>query len=194
MLRTDTSGNPNFRELIARVRSNSLAAYGHQDLPFERLVEVLNPARSLSRHPLFQVMLTLQNNAPASLDLPGLAAAVEPVDTASTKFDLTLNLAEQRSAAGVPAGIDGALEYATDLFDRASVAALADRFIRLLEAAVAEPERAIGSLDILSAAERRTILREWNDTAHAVPSAVLPQLFEAQAAKNPDAVAVVFAD
>ena len=194
MLRTDTSGNPNFRELIARVRSNSLAAYGHQDLPFERLVEVLNPARSLSRHPLFQVMLTLQNNAPASLDLPGLAAAVEPVDTASTKFDLTLNLAEQRSAAGVPAGIDGALEYATDLFDRASVAALADRFIRLLEAAVAEPERAIGSLDILSAAERRTLLREWNDTARAIPSAVLPQLFEAQAAKNPDAVAVVFAD
>ena len=192
VLRTDTSGNPSFRELIARVRASSLAAYSHQDLPFERLVEVLNPARSLSRHPLFQVMLALQNNAPVSLELPGLVAVVEPVDTASAKFDLLLSLAEQRGSDGQPAGIDGVLEYATDLFDRASVAALAGRLVRLLEAAVAEPERAIGSLDILSAEERHTILREWNDTAHPVPSATLPQLFEAQVGKSPDAIAVVF--
>ena len=194
VLRTDTSGNPSFRELIARVRASSLSAYSHQDLPFERLVEVINPARSLSRHPLFQVMLVLQNNAPASLELPGLVAVVEPVDTASAKFDLSLSLAEQRGSDGQPAGIDGALEYATDLFDRASVEALAGRLVRLLEAAVAEPERAIGSLDILSAEERDTILREWNDTAHPIPSATLPQLFEAQVDKSPDAIAVVFED
>src|SRR5207249_6538583 len=194
VLRTDTSGNPSLRELIGRVRASNLLAYSHQEVPFERLVEVLNPARSLSRHPLFQVMLALQNNAPVNLELPGLVAVVEAVDTASAKFDLSLGLTEQRGSDGHPAGIDGVLEYATDLFERASVATLVGRLVRLLEAAVAEPERAIGSLDILSAAERHTILWEWNDTAHPVPSATLPQLFEAQVARTPDAVAVVFED
>src|SRR5262249_14256241 len=155
-------------------------AYSHQDLPFERLVEVLNPARSLSRHPLFQVMLALQNNAPANLEAPGLVATLEPVDAVSAKFDLSLSLTQQRGSDGTPAGIDGVLEYATDLFERVSVEALAGRLVRLLDAAVAEPERAIGSLDILSAEERHTILHEWNDTAHALPSATLPELFEAQ--------------
>src|SRR5262249_15886336 len=151
VLRTDTSGNPSFRKLIGRVRTSNLSAYSHQDLPFERLVEVINPARSLSRHPLFQVMLVLQNNAPANLDeLPqGLTAAVEPVDTASAKVDMSINLTEQRGADGRPVGIDGVLEYATDLFERASVETLAQRLVRLLEAAVADPDRAIGRLDIL---------------------------------------------
>ena len=195
MLRTDTSGNPSLRELIARVRATNLAAYGHQELPFERLVEVINPARSLARHPLFQVMLAFQNNAPVSFDgLPGLHAAYEPVANASAKFDLSLALREQRSSDGSPAGIAGSLEYATDLFDRASVEAMAGRFVRLLEAAIADPERAIGALDILSSDERRTILHDWNDTAHAVPSATLPELFAAQVAKTPDATAVVLED
>ena len=192
VLRTDTSGNPSLRELIARVRLSNLAAYGHQDLPFERLVEVLNPERSLSRHPLFQVMLVLQNNAPVSFDLPGLSASVEPVASASAKFDLSVSLSEQRAPDGTPMGISGVLEYASDLFERTSVEALAGRLVRLLEAAVAAPERAIGNLDILSAAERHTILREWNDTAHPVASATLPELFAAQVAKTPDAVALVF--
>ena len=121
VLRTDTSGDPSFRELLARVRTGNLAAYSHQELPFERLVEVLNPARSLARHPLFQVMLVLQNNAPAGLELPGLTAAFEPVATAGAKFDLSVSLAEQRGADGAPAGYRAALEYATDLFERASV-------------------------------------------------------------------------
>ena len=119
MLRTDTSGNPSPRELIGRVRANNLAAYGHQDLPFERLVEVLNPERSLSRHPLFQVLLVLQNDAPASFALPGLSVAVEAIETmASARFDLALRVGEKRTGDGSPAGIDGILEYATDLFDR----------------------------------------------------------------------------
>ncbi|HEU5284242.1 MAG TPA: condensation domain-containing protein, partial [Burkholderiales bacterium] len=194
VLRTDTSGNPSLRELIARVRSTNLAAYGHQELPFERLVEVINPARSLSRHPLFQVMLVLQNTAPAALELAGLRAQFEPVASATAKFDLSLSLAEQRASDGAPAGIAGVLEYASDLFERASAEALAARLVRLLEAALADPERAIGSLDILSAAERRTILLDWNDTARAVPSATLPELFAAQVARTPDATAVVFED
>ena len=151
VLRTDTSGNPSFRALIERVRATNLSAYSHQELPFERLVEVLNPARSLSRHPLFQVMLALQNNAPVSFEeLPGLTAAFEPVTTATAKFDLSLSLGEQRGADGAPAGIHGVLEYATDLFDRANIEALVGRLVRLLEAAVADADRPIGSLDILT--------------------------------------------
>ena len=194
VLRTDTSGNPSFRNLIARVRAANLTAYSHQDLPFERLVEVLNPARSLARHPLFQVMLAFENNARVSFDLPNLTTTLEAVDTATAKFDLSLDLGERRAPDGSPQGIDGALEYSTDLFDRPSAEAIAGRLIRLLEAMIAAPDQPIGCLDILSAAERHTILREWNDTARPIPAATLPELFEAQAARTPDAVAVVFED
>ena len=194
VLRTDTSGAPSFRELVGRVRASNLAAYSHQELPFERLVEVLNPSRSLSRHPLFQVMLVLQNNAELRPELLGLEAGFEAVSTASAKFDLSLSLAERRGFDGTPAGIEGALEYASDLFDRSSVEAIAGRLVRLLEGAVADPDRAIGRLDILSPAERHTILREWNDTARAVPGKTLPELFAAQVARTPAADAVVFED
>ena len=194
VLRTDTSGDPSFRDLVGRVRAGNLAAYGHQDLPFERLVEVLNPSRSLARHPLFQVVLTLQNNAAVSIDLAELSASVEAVATSSAKFDLTLSLGEERAADGSPAGISGMLEYATDLFDRESVEALGARLIRLLEASVAQPDCAIGRLDILDAAERQTLLCDWNDTARALPVATLPELFSAQAARSPEAVAVVFGE
>jgi nonribosomal peptide synthetase DhbF len=189
VLRTDTSGNPSFRELVARVRAGNLSAYGHQDLPFERLVEVINPARSLSRHPLFQVMLALQNTAEVKLELDGLSTSFERVATSSAKFDLSVSVGEERGPDGAPAGIGGVVEYATDLFDRASVEALIGRLVRLLEAVVAEPERGIGSLDILAPAERVTILHDWNDTAHPIPSATLPQLFAAQVARTPDAIA-----
>src|SRR5262249_7693740 len=194
VLRTDVSGNPSFGELIGRVRAGNLSAYGQQDLPFERLVEVLNPARSLSRHPLFQVMLVLQNQPEPVLELAGLSARVEEVSGASAKFDLSLSLAEERGEDGSPAGIHGVLEYASDLFERGSVERLGERFIRLLEGAVADPECAIGSIEILAAEERQIILRDWNDTARVVPSATLPELFAAQALKTPDAVAVVFED
>ena len=191
VLRTDTSGDPSFRALLGRVRSADLAAYAHQDLPFERLVEALNPARSLARHPLFQVMLAFQNNAEPGLALPGLAVAFEPVASRSAQFDLSVSLGERHAADGSPAGIDGVIEYATDLFERASVEALAGRLVRLLEAAAADPERPIGALDILGADERRTLLRDWNATARAIAAASLPELVAAQAARTPDAVAVV---
>ncbi len=194
VLRTDTSGHPSFRALLARVRTDNLAAYSHQDVPFERLVEVLNPARSLSRHPLFQVMLAFQNNAPVALELDGVSARYEAVSTSSAKFDLALSLLETRTADGAPGGLAGTLEYASDLFDRSSVAALAERLTRLLAAAVAAPDGSIGSLEMLAAAERRVLLEDWNATARAVPAATLPELFAAQAGATPDAVAVVFED
>ena len=125
VLRTDTSGNPDFGELIGRVRSRNLAAYAHAELPFERLVEVLNPARSLSRHPLFQVMLAFEaaDGAGAELSLPGLTVQPHAVAAATSKFDLSVALTEQRTASGEPAGLTGVLEYAADLFDRGTVEA-----------------------------------------------------------------------
>src|SRR5262249_28057659 len=117
VLRTDTSGNPSFRTLVQRVRATSLAAYAPQDLSLERLVEALTPQRSLSRHPLFQVMFTLQNNAPVSFELPDLVVRAEPASVTVAQVDLSVNLAEQRGKDGSAAGIDGIIEYATDLFD-----------------------------------------------------------------------------
>ncbi len=199
VLRTDSSGNPSFRELVARVRAGNLAAYAHQDMPFERLVEVLNPARSMSRHPLFQVMLVFApDQGDAALDLPGIDVAPQPVANASAKFDLSLSLAERRGAGGMPAGIDAVLEYAVDLFDEITVATLGARLVRLLARAVAAPDRALGSIDLLDASERDTILRDWNDHSDGASlatldlQATLPELFAAQAARTPDAVALVF--
>ncbi|HEY9345887.1 MAG TPA: amino acid adenylation domain-containing protein, partial [Inquilinus sp.] len=194
VLRTDTAGDPSFAELLARVRETDLAAYQHQDVPFERLVEIVNPARSLARHPMFQVMLVLQNNAAPVIDLPGLAVAPQPVETTTTKFDLSFSLAEVRGPGGSLQGLQGTIEYATDLFDLATVEQMAGRLVRLFEAVAADPARRIGSVELLEPEERRRLLVEWNDTAQPVPAATLPGLFEAQCARTPDAVALVFED
>ena len=157
-------------------------------------MEVLNPARSLSRHPLFQVMLAFESAAlRRAAALPGLDVRFEAVASATAKFDLSVALVERRAAGGAPAGIEGVLEYAADLFDRGTVAGLGDRLIRLLAGAVAAPERAIGALELLSLAERRQLLVEWNATARPVAPALLPALFAAQAQRTPDAVAVICA-
>ncbi|GGS36121.1 amino acid adenylation domain-containing protein [Actinokineospora fastidiosa] len=182
VLRTDTSGDPTFRELVARVADNDLAAYANQDVPFERLVEVLNPPRSLARHPLFQVMLTLQNNAQAALDLPGLTATPYPVPTGSVKFDLSMSLAE------TPHGIDGILSYRADLFDEDTAARIAAWYARLLAAAVADPDRPITDLPLLDPAEHTAALGD--DLPHDVPIVPVPDLIEAQVARTPDAPAV----
>ena len=194
VLRTDTSGNPSFRELLGRVRSFALNAYAHQDLPFERLVEALNPARSLARHPLFQVMLILQNAPSAALELPGVIVTSNPVTTSAAKFDLAFGVAERRAKNGAPEGIEGVIEYSSDLFERATAEAMAQRLVRLLEAAVAHPDQHLSALPLMSEAERCQILDEWNDTAHSIPAATLPELFEEQVTRTPEATATICGD
>ncbi|MGH3431106.1 MAG: condensation domain-containing protein, partial [Mycobacteriales bacterium] len=194
VLRTDTSADPTFAQLLARVRATDLGAYTHQDLPFEHLVEVLNPTRSLARHPLFQVMLAFQNTPQAGLTLPGLDVHPHPVGTTTAKFDLGLNLREHRDTHGEPHGITGAIRYATDLFDRASIETLATRLIRLLETVATDPDQPLSTIELLTAAERHQTLVEWNDTTHPIPAATLPELFEQQVARAPDNTALVFQD
>ncbi|MEV0750382.1 amino acid adenylation domain-containing protein [Streptomyces sp. NPDC050273] len=189
VLRTDLSGNPTFRELLDRVRRTDLAAFGRQDVPFERLVEVLNPERSLSRHPLFQTALSWNTEA-AVLDLSGVAPERQRVHVGTAKFDLNVVLAEQRTASGGAAGILGQIEYSLDLFDRETVVGLAERLVRLLTAAVTDPRLRVGEIEILSAPERQRIVHDWNATGAPVPAASLPELIAAQADRTPDAVAV----
>ncbi|MFF4083541.1 amino acid adenylation domain-containing protein [Streptomyces sp. NPDC001777] len=194
VLRTDTSGDPSFRELLGRVRAVDLAAYENQDLPFERLVEVLNPARSLARNPLFQVMVVLQNLERPDVEFEGLrVSGVGPVGV-TAKFDLSFHVAERFGADGGAGGIEGVVEYAEDLFDRSTVESLVDRLVRLLEAAVAGPDRPLSGLDILAPAERHQLLTTWNNTDEEVSTDTLPALFEAQAARTPDHPAVLFGD
>ncbi|MEU5775093.1 non-ribosomal peptide synthase/polyketide synthase [Streptomyces venezuelae] len=189
VLRTDVSGQPTFRDLLDRVRTTNLDAYAHQDVPFERLVELLNPTRSRARHPLFQVLLALQNTPESDLELPGLTFAVEPADAGVAKFDLSFNVREHHGDRG-PGGIAGTLEYNGDLFDHGTAAALATRLERVLRALLADPDAPVSRADVLDEDERRRVLTEWNDTSGEVRATTLPELFEAQAARTPDAVAV----
>ncbi|MDT0444519.1 non-ribosomal peptide synthetase [Streptomyces johnsoniae] len=193
VLRTDTSGDPSFRELLARVRETDLTAYDHQDLPFEDVVDRLNPARSLSHNPLFQVLLAVQNNERATFDLPGLRVAAERLDHKVAKFDLSVQFREQGEAGELL----GEVEFGTDLFDRDTVLALTRRLERLLRAVVADPGVRIGDVELLDAREREDILRRSSgvgsggngtDPAEAVLS--VPDLFRARAARTPGAVAV----
>ncbi|MFC9233490.1 amino acid adenylation domain-containing protein [Streptomyces decoyicus] len=190
VLRTDTSGDPTFAELLGRVRETDLAAYAHQDVPFERLVEIVNPTRSLSHHPLFQVILTFQNSSDLELDLAGLAVREHALDAASAKFDLSFALEEQLDGSGVPSGMRGSVEFATDLFDRQTAESIAAWLERLLRNAVEDASRPIGELDVLTAQEHELLLNGWNDTARDVSDATLAELFEAQVARTPDAAAL----
>ncbi|WP_257230880.1 non-ribosomal peptide synthetase [Streptomyces sp. UH6] len=191
VLRTDTGGDPGFAELLGRVRQKALTAYDHQDVPFEYLVEVANPVRSLAHHPLFQVMLALQNAPVGDFALPGLETGHLEAPTGTSRVDLTFSLAEQFRPDGGADGLVGAVEYATDLFDASTVELLFERWARLLRAAVADPDRPISRIDLLSDAERHRLLHGFNDTAVELPSASLPELFARQVRATPDAVAVV---
>ena len=193
VLRADLSGDPSFAELIRRARETVLAAQARQDVPFERLVEVLNPARSANRHPLFQVMLADEDMTTAGWQLPGLQARPEPVPAMAAKFDLTLGFQQDQDHRGAPAGITAFLEYPTDLFDQATIAALAGKLTLLLREVAGDPGRRLSTLDVLTAAERRD-LAEWNDTARELPPATLPELVQAQAARTPQAPAVAYGD
>ncbi|MBT2400288.1 non-ribosomal peptide synthetase [Streptomyces sp. ISL-100] len=192
VLRTDLSGDPTFRDLLARVRENALSAFAHQDVPFDRLVEELSPSRSMARHALFQVMLTLQNNDDAVLELPGLGIATMRDSAIVSKFDLEFIVGERFDPTGAPAGVRGTLTGAVDLFDPETVARLAARLTRVLSQVVGDPELRLGAVDVLGEGERRRVLTEWNDTAAEVPPATVPELFEAQVRSAPDTVAVVF--
>jgi amino acid adenylation domain-containing protein len=190
VLRTDLSGRPSFRAVLDQVRNSSLAALEHQDVPFEFLVEELAPVRSLSRNPLVQVMLALQNNRTAAPSLPGLTARQVPVGQPVAKFDLDLEFTESLGAQGEPQGIEGELHYATDLFEEATARSLTARLLRLLEAVAADPGLPVTDIDILAADERRLLLDTWQGPRLPRPAASLPELFAAQAARTPDAVAV----
>ncbi|UGQ42944.1 non-ribosomal peptide synthase/polyketide synthase [Rhodococcus aetherivorans] len=193
VLRTQVDPNRPFTEQLARAREAALGAFAHADVPFERLVEVLNPARSTARHPLFQVMLAFQNLGSTHVELPRLVLETQAIDTSVAKFDLQLTLSES-SDDGRADGLVAEITYATDLFDASTVAGFAARFVRVLEEVVADPSVAVGDLEILEPAERSRVLEVWNDTAHPVPSATLVGLFEERVRRSPEAVAVVFGD
>ncbi|MFF9783316.1 amino acid adenylation domain-containing protein [Streptomyces nigrescens] len=194
VLRTDLSGDPTFRELLARVRDTDLAAYAHQDVPFERVVEAVNPGRSLSHTPLFQVLLTLQSNADSTFSIPGVEASFGDVATGVAKVDLTFYLEERYTPQQAPAGMVGEIQYAVDLFREESAQVLAQRLVRVLEAVTAAPDRAVSQAPVLDAAEHRQLIVERNATGRAVPPATMPELFETWAAHDPQAPAVVFED
>ncbi|WP_345029090.1 amino acid adenylation domain-containing protein [Kutzneria kofuensis] len=188
VLRVDTGGEPSFRELVARVRERNLDAYAHQDVPFERLVEALNPARSLSYHPLFQVMIAGQNNARAEVVLPGLTVTEVPVTTGTSKFDLSISLTER------DAGIAGVLEFNADVFDHAGAQAILRRLEVLLRAALAAPDRPVGALDLLAGDEVERVLTQWAGSLEPAGTETFPGLFARRVREAPDKVALVFED
>ncbi|MGW4739725.1 amino acid adenylation domain-containing protein [Nocardia xishanensis] len=195
VFRTRVDPDASFTELLERQRDTDLQAFAHADVPFERLVEVLNPARSTARHPLFQVGLSFQNLAEVRMELSGLTVAAWETDRRLSQFDLHVIVADGYDEQGAPTGIGGFFTYATDLFDESTVRGFADRFVRLLDAVVADATAPVGAIDLLAATERSRILTAWNDTTHLVDtSATLPSLLDAAVAAAPDAVALITAD
>ncbi|WP_027250316.1 non-ribosomal peptide synthetase [Planktothrix agardhii] len=187
VLRTDLSGNPSFNELLIRVRQMAMDAYTHQDLPFEMLVEVLQPERDLSHAPLFQVDFLLQNEPLSQLELIGLTASPLLTENATAKFDLTLGM------ENTDTGLRGSWEYNTDLFERSTIERLAGNFVTLLEAIVANPQQQISQLPLLTEVESQQLLKDWNATEKDYPfHQCVHHLFEEQAERTPNAVAVVF--
>ncbi|WP_169588536.1 non-ribosomal peptide synthase/polyketide synthase [Antrihabitans stalactiti] len=187
VLRTGIDAAMSFRDTLDRVRSTDLSAYAQADLPFERLVEAIAPARSTAHHPVFQVVLALDNVGVHEIELPGLNVAMEPVDSDIAKFDLQLVIAEEYDERGRPVGATADFTYACDLFDRDTVAGFADRFVRILRAGIAEPDRAVGDIDVLAAGERRHLLRSGD--AIGVAPMLLADVF-ARAAVDPDRTAI----
>jgi amino acid adenylation domain-containing protein len=187
VMRTDLSGNPSFSQLLSRVRSMAMDAYAHQNLPFEMLVEALQPERELSHSPLFQVMFALQNASISEVELTGLSVTSLPIETATAKFDLTLSM------ENTPEGLMGVWEYSTDLFDKSTIERMMGHFVTLLEGIVANPTEQISTLPMLTESERQQLLVEWNDTLLDYPhDKCIHQLFSEQVERTPDAVAVVF--
>jgi amino acid adenylation domain-containing protein len=189
VLRGDLSGDPTFRELLGRIRRVALDTYAHQELPFEKLVEALQPGRDLSRPPLFQAMFVLQNEPLGPMELAGLKLTPLPTHSGTAKFDLMLSVEEH---AG---GLSGILEYNTDLFNAETITRLLGNYQTLLEGVVENMEQRISQLPLSSEAERRQMLDEWNDTrAEFARDKCVHQLFEEQVERTPDGIALIFED
>ena len=189
VMRTDFSGDPSFRELLGRVKEVTLGAYGHQDLPFEKLVEELQPGRDLSRNPVFQVVFALQNAPRSELELDGLTVERFGVEIRTTRFDLEVHCWEE------PGGLVTWFISNADLFDGQTMERMLSHFKVLLEGIVADPDQRISALPILTESEKHQLLVEWNGTKREYPKdKCIHELFEAQAQRTPDAVAVVFED
>ena len=193
VLRTDVAGDPSFVELIERVRKFDLEAYGKEELPFERLVEALQPVRSQARHPLVQVMLVLQNAPEARLKLPGIVMSEQVLPDTIAKFDLTVSLTEEVSAEGEAEGLTGYVEYSADLFDRETVEDLAEKLVRLLRQAVARPQARLHELKVVSEEEREQLLNEFNGRLEEpIRAGTLVGLFEAEVERTGEAEALSF--
>ncbi|ASS75362.1 hypothetical protein CIG75_10410 [Tumebacillus algifaecis] len=187
VLRTDLQSNPSFTELLKRVRVTVLEAMAHGDVPFERLVEELQPERSAGISPLCQVMFALQNVPMTQLNLPGLTATVTDLDSGTAKFDLTVMMTEEAD------GLFTQVEYSTDLFEEATIDRMMAHFCEMLQGIVQQPDLAISTLPLLTAEEREQVLYGWNDTQVAFPEQLLlHQLFEEQAKRTPDDIAAVY--
>jgi nonribosomal peptide synthetase DhbF len=193
VLRYDLAGDPTFGDVVTRVRGTNLAAYQHQDLAFERVVEIVSPPRVLTRHPLFQVALTFQAAADPAFTMGGLAAEPMVAHTGAAKFDLHFDFTENTGPDGGPGGVQGVLHYDTSLFDRATAERLSRGLRTLLAMCVESPNVPVQDVTVVDEADAR-LLATWNDTAVDVPPATLTELLERQAARTPHAEAVVFED
>jgi len=190
VMRGDFSGNPTFREFLQQTREAALGAYAHQDLPFEMIVDALQPDRDMSRSPLFQAMFVIQNTlVQQAQHLPDLEIRPVEAHSGAAKFDLTLFMLEEEGQ------LQGAWEYNTDLFDAATIKRMIEHFAMLLESIVSDPGLPVAKLTLLTLEERRTLLVDWNDTAVPFPhDRCLHELFAEQVNRSPEAVAVRFKD
>ncbi|MEV5839551.1 amino acid adenylation domain-containing protein, partial [Nocardia sp. NPDC052112] len=192
VLRSEVDPARSFTEFLARTREVDLAAFAYSDVPFERLVEVVKPARSQARHPLFQVMLSFQEMSHGTLELPGLSVSAAELEVHIAKFDLLWTLTEQRGSQGEPAGVSVVVSYATDLFDEATVSSFADRLVRILRGVTADPAAIVGDIDLLDEREVELARDGWHGAPRALEAAgTVSDLFTRQVAATPDAIAVV---
>jgi amino acid adenylation domain-containing protein len=189
VMRIDISGNPGFRELLKRILKNTLGAYAHQDVPFEKLVENLQPERDLGRTPFFQVMFSLQNVPHSALKLSGLTLSPMEIENVMTRFDLEVHLWETKE------GLKGEFVYNADLFDASTIERMAGHYLRILERIVVNPEQRLSDLPLLTEEERYQLLVKWNNTGEDYPrDKCIHELFEEQVVRNPDAIAVIFGE
>jgi amino acid adenylation domain-containing protein len=189
VLRTDLSSNPPFKEFLQQIREVTLGAFAHQDVPFEKLVEELQPERDITRTPFFQVMFSLQNAPMPPLKLAQVTMTLVQDEIVTSQFDLTLDITERSN------DMECLLEYSTKIFERATVQRMLTHYINLLESIVANPQQRIRELPLLTPDEGRQILVEWNDTAREYPhESCIHQLFEAQTERTPEAIAVIFGE